>query len=342
MARGRQMVVLALLTHLSLELLGFVETHAKSRVLKSPIAVGADPFAVIGAVSSAASVFEFCRKKVEQFVSEIANIPELSSSKDEDVKSHVEKLLGLVERAELSIIPDVQQRVPDSPVEGTAFQELMKSVLNDQSPTGLSVAHAESGAGKSVAAALALMQYTPTSQTVTVLLKGMFSESLQRFLRIARVGLAERVTRGLFTALQSKKIRLQILLDNTFDGGVEAKSEVGQMLLQLARDAYETGHHVIVITQSKEAARQLADLNGERTREVQQEDGRRYRWRREEARDFLIKNLFVQENIEEILNMSEVPDTFGGWRPISTMEYLQTGRRPKAGQGERMASAWLA
>ena len=156
------------------------------------------------------------------------------------------------------------------------------------------------------------------------------------------MGLAERVTRGLFTALQSKKIRLQILLDNTFDGGVEAKSEVGQMLLQLARDAYETGHHVIVITQSKEAARQLADLNGERTREVQQEDGRRYRWRREEARDFLIKNLFVQENIEEILNMSEVPDTFGGWRPISTMEYLKTGRRPKAGQGERMASAWRA
>ena len=185
MARGRQMVVLALLTHLSLELLGFVEPHAKSRVLKSPIAVGADPFAVIGAVSSAASVFEFCRKKVEQFVSEIANIPELSSSKDEDVKSHVEKLFGLVERAELSIIPDVQQRVPDSPVEGTAFHELMKSVLNDQSPTGLSVAHAESGAGKSVAAALALMQYTPTSQTVTVLLKGRFSESLQRFLRIA-------------------------------------------------------------------------------------------------------------------------------------------------------------
>ena len=319
------MLAFGFLTHVSLELLGFVSPwHGKSSGLKSPVTVAADPLATIGAVSAAASLFELCSKKVAQFEAEVTQFPELSKAGDKEVETHAKSLCGLVERAEQSIIPDIQQRLPEWPVQGTNFQELMTTVLNDQNTMGLSVAHAESGAGKSVAVALALTKYIPTTQAVTVLLKGPFYDSLRRFLRIKSVRLAFRVAGSLFTLLQEKGIRLQIVLDNTFDGGLRSDSEQGQLLLHLARDAFEKGHHFIVITQSKEGARQIADLNGDRTREVEQEDARLYRWQMAEAREFLINNSlrFRQEEGEEILNMSEVPDTFGGWRPVSISERM--------------------
>ena len=129
-----------------------------------------------------------------------------------------------------------------------------------------------------------------------------------------------------------------MVFDNTFDTGLRGQD---QLLMDLTRYAFQYRHHLIVITQSEETAREAATLNGERTRAVQQEDARTYRWRNTQARDFLTNNPlldFREQTAEVVLNMTQIPDTFGGWRPVSIMEYLQTGRRPQApqaGQGSQ-------
>ena len=45
-----------------------------------------------------------------------------------------------------------------------------------------------------------------------------------------------------------------------------------------------------------------------------------------------------EQTIDVVLNMTEVPDQIGRWRPVDVDEYLRTGRRPQApqaGQGSQ-------
>ncbi|CAJ1420802.1 unnamed protein product [Effrenium voratum] len=200
---------------------------------------------------------------------------------------------------------------------------------------------------RSVATALALRNCTQKS-AVTVLLQGKFAGILEEFFRVSSADQAPRVAMELFRIMNQHGIRLQIVFDNTFDTGLMGEDPLlGQipLLMDLTRHAFQYRHHLIVTTQSEEAAREAATLNGERTRAVQQEDARTYRWRNTQARDFLTNNPlmdFREQTVEVVLNMTQIPDTFGGWRPVSIMEYVQTGRRPQAPQEGQGAIAAIA
>eukprot|EP00435_Cladocopium_sp_Y103_P030164 s3172_g7.t1 len=337
------MVLLAFLTHVSLELCGFVGSwSAKSDSVKAqPKTVGVhalDPAGALAAAPSAVSVLDFVRKQIAWFAAEFARVPLLPGlSPATTVENHAKELLMLMS-ARQTIIPQLVE-LPERLVEGTDFEKLMITVLNDNRTGGLSAVHAEPGVGKSVATAMALRNYTQKS-AVTVLLQGKFQKNLRDFFRIEDADDAARVALELFRTLKQRGIRLQMVFDNTFDTGLRGQD---QLLMDLTRHAFQYRHHLIVITQSEEAAREAATLNGERTRAVQQEDARTYRWRSTQARDFLTNNPLLDfretaETAAVVLNMTQIPDTFGGWRPVSIMEYLQTGRRPQApqaGQGSR-------
>ena len=334
-----RMVLLAFLTHVSLELCGFVGSWTAVKAQPTTVRVHAldpDPAAALGVASSAASVFDFARKQIAWFAAEFARVPLLPGlSPATTAENHAKELLKLMS-ARQTIIPQLVE-LPERLIEGTDFEKLMITVLNDNRTGGLSAVHAEPGVGKSVATAMALRDYTQKS-AVTVLLQGNFQKNLRDFFRIEDADDAARVALELFRTLKQRGIRLQMVFDNTFDTGLRGQD---QLLMDLTRHAFQYRHHLIVITQSEEAAREAATLNGERTRAVQQEDARTYRWRNTQARDFLTNNPlmdFREQTVEVVLNMTQIPDTFGGWRPVSIMEYLQTGRRPpapQAGQGSR-------
>ncbi|CAK9035783.1 unnamed protein product [Durusdinium trenchii] len=335
--RCRRMVLLAFLTHVSLELCGFVGSWtAKSHSEKAqPTSVGVhavDPAAAaaLGAASSAISGFDFVGKRKAWFETQFAEVPLLASMSPE-VKDHAERLLNVM-RSQQTIIPQVVE-LPEQTVEGTGFQRLMITVLNDNRTGGLSAVHAEPGVGKSVAAALALRNCTQKS-AVTVFLQRDFQKNLKDFFRVEDVADAVDVAGELFRILKQHGIRLQMVFDNTFDIGLGGQETD---LLTLTRAAHEYDHHLIAVTQSEEAANKVAYLNGARTRLLEQRKAPSYRWSKGEAEEYL-KEYLKAENAERVLNMTQVPDEVGGWKPVDIKEYLKTGRRPEApqqGQGGR-------
>ena len=328
------MVVLAMFTHVSLELCGFVGFWHAKRDGAHPRTVGVavDPAAALSAASAATALVDFINKQMSYYEEEIANIPLLPLSGD--VQEHAQKLLDRLVSAQKrgkSIIPR-SQRVPQQPIENTSFERLMMTVLADNQTTGVSAVHAEPGIGKSTATTLALRNGMPNS-SVGVLLQGDFQKNLRDFSRAADAADAVRVAAVLFDLIQARGIRLQILFDNTFDQGVQGQKN---LLLGLTRSAFDCGHHLLVVTQSEE----VANLNGERSRAWAQNDARSYRWRRTEARKYLENNplLSNEQTIDAVLNSTAVPDEIGGWRLVSMDEYLRTGRRPQApqaGQGSQ-------
>ncbi|CAJ1382950.1 unnamed protein product, partial [Effrenium voratum] len=58
---------------------------------------------------------------------------------------------------------------------------------------------------------------------------------------------------------------------------------------------------------------------------VEQSEAPFYRWSKEQAQKYLKTMTTLTKGVEEVLKMSEVPDKFGGWRPVSIKEYLRTG-----------------
>ena len=181
----------------------------------------------------------------------------------------------LVESAEQQSNPIIMQGqvVPEQPIEGTGFQQLMITVLNDNRTGGLSAAHAEPGVGKSIAIAIALRNYTQKS-AVTALLQDDFISSLQDFFRLTQPSQAAPVALELFRILTDHRIRLQMVFDNTFDTGLRGQETA---LMALTRFAHEFDHHLIAITQTEEAADEVANLNGARTRKVKQQKAPSYR-----------------------------------------------------------------
>ena len=338
--RCRRMVVLAFLTHASLELCGFVglwRVKGESTP-KRPMTLGVkaiDPTAALGTASAATSLIDFVNRQLDYFASTFLEIPPLPSGGK--VSEHAKRLAKLVESAQQQSNPIIMQRqvVPEQPIEGTGFQQLMITVLNDNRTGGLSAAHAEPGVGKSIAIAMALRNYTQKS-AVTALLQGDFISSLQDFFRLTQPSQAAPVALELFRILTDHRIRLQMVFDNTFDTGLGGQETA---LMALTRFAHEFDHHLIAITQTEEAADEVANLNGARTRKVKQQKAPSYRWSKRQAEEYLKTVKAFTGEVERVLNMTQVPDEVGGWKPVDIKEYLKTGRRPEAlqqAQGRRL------
>ena len=344
--RCRRMVVLAFLTRASLELCSFVGCWratgegAPTRPMTLGVKAVDPAAAAFGTASAATSLFDFITRQLRFFNSTFLEIEPLPSGGE--VGTHVEKLAKLMDSAQKegnSIILQSLQRVPEQPVEGTGFQRLMTTVLNDNRTAGLSAVHAEPGVGKSVATAMALRNYTQKS--VTVLLQGNFQKNLKGFVRVADAADAVDVAGELFRILSDRGTRLQMVFDNTFDTGLEGQRTD---LMALTRAAHEFDHHLIAITQAEEAADEVANLNGARTRKLEQQNARSYRWSKGEAEEYLKAVKTLTENAERVLNMTQVPDEVGGWKPVDIKEYLKTGRRPEApqqGQGRQLKHSHL-
>ena len=127
-----------------------------------------------------------------------------------------------------------------------------------------------------------------------------------------------------------------MVFDNTFDTGLQGHET---NLMALTRAAHHFDHQLIAITQTEEAADKVDNLNGARARKVEQQEAPSYRWSKGQAEEYLkaVKAFTGEE--ERVLNMTQVPDEVGGWKPVDIKEYLKTGRRPEApqqGQGRRL------
>ena len=183
---------------------------------------------------------------------------------------------------------------------------------------------------------MALRNCTQKS-AVTVLLQGDFSGRASRPSSVLEMlQMLRHVALQLFRILRERGIRLQMVFDNTFDTGLHGPQA---NLMALTRAAHEFDHHLIAISQIAEAANEVANLNGARTRKVEQQEPPSYRWSKGQAKEYLKAVNTLTEKDERVLNMTQVPDEVGGWKPVDIKEYLRTGRRPEApqqGQGRRL------
>ena len=227
------------------------------------------------------------------------------------------------------ILPFNDRFAVEQAINDTVFEELMLEVLNDNS-RGTTAVFAEAGVGKSVAATLSVLKMEASQSKLTVLLKGQFSQNLKKFFRIQDIGDVEDVAGCFFGLLEDHGIRLQIVFDNAFDYGLE-----GEPLLALTRLAFEFGHHLIVVTQSKERADEVDKLNGDRTKIAKQQQGRMaedFRWSEDLARQYLNATVmaeYQQQNGSSAdgvmcrwLNGTRMRDQFGGWKPTIMNSYI--------------------
>ena len=227
------------------------------------------------------------------------------------------------------ILPFNDRFAVEQAINDTVFEELMLEVLNDNS-MGTTAVFAEAGVGKSVAATLSVLKMEASQSKLTVLLQGQFSQNLKKFFRIQDIGDVEDVAGCFFGLLEDHGIRLQIVFDNAFDYGL-----AGEPLLALTRLAFEFGHHLIVVTQSKERADEVDKLNGDRTKIAKQQQGRMaedFRWSEDLARQYLNATVmaeYQQQNGSSAdgvmcrwLNGTRMRDQFGGWKPTIMNSYI--------------------
>ena len=142
-------------------------------------------------------------------------------------------------------------------------------------------------------------------QCITVLVSQDLA-NLKDFFKVADIRFVAPVAAHIFPILSDAGVRLQLILDNIFD---KELGERGEMLMNLARAAHGFGQ-VIVVTQSEGIAKELAHLNGARTRLApQQENVRQYRWNEAQARQLL---LYL--NATEKVKNSSKPRKARWWR----------------------------
>jgi len=206
----------------------------------------------------------------------------------------------LMDRAKTSqearniIVPNIS--LPLIPVNGTEFQHLVTSVLSDATSTGVSSIHAEPGTGKSVAVVLAMLTWARHNpKCITVLVRGSL-DNLKDFFNVNEMRFLPAVAENLFPILSDAGVRLQLVLDNIFDNQL---GEDGEMLISLARAAFEYGQ-VVVVTQSREVAEEVGSLNGARTRVSPQQkcNVSEYRWNEMQA-SRLLMNLNATAKLKE-------------------------------------------
>ena len=264
---------------------------------------------------------------------------------DGDEDSHVSSLVESIEKLRQSgtntMISDVQRNLlPDDPVRGTHFEQLMVATLLDDAP-GVVASYAEPGSGKSVAVTLATMEVARNRKTSDfyVLLQNDLDQRLRRFFRISEVGSTATIATAFFLALRDKDIRLHLIFDNVLDSGATS-DVIKDRVKALARAASKCGHQVLFTMQEKEAADSMANLNGETTNlaALQNSTVGAYRWTQNEATQ-LIQTLASDSNITKVLSETKIPDNFGRWRPRAIELFMTYGTKPKAPQ-RRMQGGW--
>ena len=243
--------------------------------------------------------------------------------------------------------------LPRIPVNGTKFQHLVSNVLSDTSFTGASAIHAEPGVGKSVAVALAMLEWAKNNpKSITVLFRGSVAR-LKDFFKVEDITLVPVVAELLFPILEEAGVRLQLILDNIFDKDLAE----GKIVIDLAKAAFDYGQ-VIIVTQSEVVAKDVDDLNGLRTRLApQQEDVKEYRWNKTQAIQLFVAlnatkrvnssepkeiEQALQETLQEFkevgwteisktLESAQFPD--GGWTPVGIIQFRRSGKQPVSPAG---------
>ena len=208
---------------------------------------------------------------------------EVDKSSEAEVLKHVEKLCKEIahevdNNKTISVLGISQQRqvtLCTRVVDGTPFQKLMTRVLA-VNRSGRTAVHAEPGVGKSIASLRALPAGR-VSKNYAVLLDGGFRAEMMRFFRVASFALVVGVARLVFPALTQAGVCMNMIFDN----GVEEDEDFQKSRtewISLLKAAYESGHHLIVATQSEALAMKIGSLNGERSRvSAEQEAPVKYR-----------------------------------------------------------------
>ncbi|CAK8996062.1 unnamed protein product [Durusdinium trenchii] len=219
-------------------------------------------------------------------------------------------------------------------VDDTPFQKLMTKVLA-VNRSGCTAVHAEPGVGKSIASLRALPAGT-VSKNYSVLLDGGFRAEMMRFFRVTRFDLVVSVARMVFPALAQAGVSMNMVFDN----GVEEDEDFHKSRtewISLLKAAHESGHHLIVVTQSEALAMKIGSLNGERSRvSAEQEAPEEYRWAKEQAREYLgylLEGRTIPPEavgVEKFLSSCSIPDAYGGWKPIAMSNYLDFNETPVA------------
>lgn len=265
---------------------------------------------------------------------------EVDKSSDAEVLKHVEKLCKEIahevdNNKTISVLGISRQRqvtLGTRVVDGTPFQKLMTKVLA-VNRSGCTAVHAEPGVGKSIASLRALPAGR-VSKNYTVLLDGGFRAEMMRFFRVTSFDLVVGVARMVFPALLQAGVCMNIIFDN----GVEEDEDFHRSRtewISLLKAAYESGHHLIVVTQSEALAMKIGSLNGERSRvAAEQEAPVNYRWAKEQAREYLSYLLEARNiqpeavDVDKFLSSCSIPDVYGGWKPIAMSNYLDFNETP--------------
>ncbi|CAJ1431827.1 unnamed protein product [Effrenium voratum] len=265
---------------------------------------------------------------------------EVDKSSEAEVLKHVEKLCKEIahevdNNKTISVLGMSQQRqvtLGTRVVDGTPFQKLMTKVLA-VNRSGCTAVHAEPGVGKSIASLRALPAGR-VSKNYTVLLDGGFCAEMMRFFRVTSFDLVVGVARLVFPALTQAGVCMNMIFDN----GVEEDEDFHKSRtewISLLKAAYESGHHLIVVTQSEALAMKIGSLNGERSRvSAEQEAPVKYRWAKEQAREYLgylleARNIQPEAvDVDKLLSSCSIPDVYGGWKPIAMSNYLDFNETP--------------
>ena len=137
----------------------------------------------------------------------------------------------------------------------------------------------------------------------------------------------------LLILLHRQHVHINLILDNAFENTYD-----GNNLIRLAKRAFNTAHHIVVVTQTGAMVTDIGDLNGARTRLARQQinvNPARYRWNEEQIRKyleylFLLKKRTMDEaTFDQIIENSHYPDGDGGWKPVDIMVCLTTGQPPQ-------------
>lgn len=137
---------------------------------------------VASKLTFAAQLLKSCQQ-VQKFASKC-----FEGEDAEDAKKHASELAGEIEKAVTAgqnvLIPFAQEEDwPLLPIRGTPFEKLMVATLQNTSMIGVYAVHAEPGAGKSTAAALAALELLGReTKEIIVLLQNDFERQLKSFL----------------------------------------------------------------------------------------------------------------------------------------------------------------
>ena len=172
---------------------------------------------VASKLTSAAQLLKSCQQ-VQKFASEWKKQAPFEGEDAQDAKKHASELAGEIEKAVTAgqnvLIPFAQEEdLPLLPIRGTPFEKLMVATLRNTSMIGVYAVHAEPGAGKSTAAALAALELLGRqTKDIIMLLQNDFERQLKSFLRLSNVEFTAEIVRPLFTILKEKGIRLKYFL----------------------------------------------------------------------------------------------------------------------------------